>query len=318
MGASRGPSRASGSVPDLMHPAERADPGVAVVLATRDRPALLEGALEALRRALRPEDEAVVVDSASRDPAVSRIAERSGFPVVRLDRPGTSRARNAGVVATRAPVIAFTDDDCLVRPGWTERIQESFEDRSIGFLMGGVVADRATPAALAVTEDLAYRRLGKDVDPAELAGGSNMSFRRTAFEEVRGFDEAMGPGARFRAAEDQDLFWRVLQAGWIGISDPSIVVTHRQWRRLDAAILRQYVYGVGAGALATKMIRLGSPHGKRYLMRRLWTDGIAFSARSLARWYRSGVPIGLLKASGVLAGTVRAWRAPMEGSRFGA
>src|SRR4051812_16745203 len=127
--------------------------GVAVILCTRDRPAFLQAALPAVRAALRPEDEAVVVDSASVDPEVRRVAETAGFRVVRAPRPGLALARNVGIDATTAPIVAFTDDDCRPQLGWTARLAAHFTDPSVGFVTGQVRPDRETGPVVAVKTD---------------------------------------------------------------------------------------------------------------------------------------------------------------------
>ena len=143
-----------------------------------------------------------------------------------------------------------------------------------------------------------------------------MAFRRAALEAIGGFDEGMGPATRLRAAEDHDVIWRLLRAGWAGRYDPSILVTHQQWRTTGQAVRREYAYGVGAGALATKMIRMRDPRGWRTLRERFWGDGLRMSARNLARGYESGAAGAALKAAGVVAGALRASRTPLVDGRF--
>ncbi|HVB27417.1 MAG TPA: glycosyltransferase family A protein, partial [Mycobacteriales bacterium] len=196
----------------------RAEDLVAVVVCTRDRPAMLRDLLATLPVALRPGDELVVVDSASRDPRVAKVLEAaagSGLPlrVVRCERPGASRARNAGVAATTAPVIAFVDDDCRPTAGWTAAIAGAFARHpEIGFAYGSVIADDAPGIAVAVLPDAPlHADLGNIIG---LGHGANLAVRSTAFQSVGGFDEALGPGAPLRAAEDKDLQARLLRSGW--------------------------------------------------------------------------------------------------------
>lgn len=274
------------------------EPRVAVVVATRDRPALLEGLLESLVSNLRRSDEAVVVDSASRDPAVSRLVRAAGLRVVRMDRPGSSRARNAGVRATTASIVAFTDDDCLVTPGWTAAVEGAFDDHSVGFVTGRVVADRDVrlPLSLFVADERRQLR----GDPAMWGAGANLAARRTAFEGVGGFDERLGPGTRLRAAEDQDLLWRLAARGWTGVFEPSSTVVHRQWRDDRASIGVSFGYGIGAGALAWRMSREGT--GRAALTRRVWDDGLAAAWRELLRGYQYGAVTLVARATGTLVG----------------
>src|SRR5688572_24576744 len=113
-------------------------PSVAVVIATKDRAAFLEDALCALAEVLRPEDELVGVETGSRYGATVAAAEAAGVRVIRCDRPGASAARNAGISATTAPIIAVTDDDCLPRSGWTVALEAAFGDPEVGFVTGRV------------------------------------------------------------------------------------------------------------------------------------------------------------------------------------
>jgi cellulose synthase/poly-beta-1,6-N-acetylglucosamine synthase-like glycosyltransferase len=247
---------------------------------------------------------------------VADAAHDRGFRSIRLDRPGTSRARNAGWAAATAPLIAFIDDDCLVTEGWSERIEAAFADPSVGFVTGRVEADREASLSTSVFLEAESRRFERADDPGSFGGGSNMAFRRTAIASVGGFDEGMGPAAPLRAAEDQDLFWRLTRAGWAGVYDPAIRVTHRQWRTPAQAIRRQLAYGVGAAAVAVKAIRMGDPQGWRYLRARLWRDGIAQAGRALRKGYKSGAVGDAVRVVGVLGGAAAAWARPLVDGRY--
>ncbi|MGH7733494.1 MAG: glycosyltransferase family 2 protein, partial [Gemmatimonadales bacterium] len=95
---------------------------MAVVVGTRDRPALLADSLRAITSGLRAPDRLVDVDSASVDPQVRRVAEDAGAEVVRCERPGLGHARNEGLRRVREDVVAFTDDDCLADAAWLQEV----------------------------------------------------------------------------------------------------------------------------------------------------------------------------------------------------
>src|SRR5258706_9278148 len=135
-------------------------PAVSVVVCTRDRIAMLEATLAAVGHAIGASDELVVVDSASVDPGVKRIAEQAGAAYVRCEIPGLSRARNAGVAASSEPFIAFTDDDCRPGDGWTSAIGTEFRDSTIGFVAGRVVA-------LAGGDDEVAKHVGSSITVSE-------------------------------------------------------------------------------------------------------------------------------------------------------
>jgi len=295
-----------------------ADTPVAVVVCTRDRPAFLEQALPTVRAALRPQDEAVVVDSASRDPAVRRVAEEAGFAVVRCERPGLARARNAGVAATEAAVVGFTDDDCRPAPDWTAVAADALAgDPELAFVSGRVVADRDDGPVVAVKLETEPRRLQGAGDPTGIGHGADMFFRRIALEAIGGFDERLGTGTPLRAGEDIDAFYRLLRKGWAGAYDPRLVVTHVQWRSPAQVLRLRYGYGIGAGAVAMKAIRLDGKPGWRMLADRLWDGGLLVSARAVRNGHRAGVPGGVLRAAGAAAGAARTALLPLDGGHFG-
>lgn len=280
---------------------------LAVVIATRDRAHLLRATVDAVVPRLRPGDELVVVDSASRDPSVvATIAAGAGVRSVRLDEAGSSRARNAGARATTAPLVSFIDDDCLVEDGWADAIAAPFTDASVGFVTGSTVADRHTRLPVSVVTGRPVQRFVGGEDPSTYGTGANVTFRRAAFDAVGGFDEHLGPGTSLRAAEDQDLLWRVVRAGWVGVHEPSAIVVHRQWRSGREALRTSFSYGVGAGALAVKAVHLGDPEGWPLLRARLWRDGVRLAATHLWRGYQMGAASCVLRAAGAFVGAVRA------------
>src|SRR5687767_8113024 len=104
---------------------------VSVVVASRDRPEQLRGALAAIRAAMPAGTEVVVVDSASTGAGTRQVTDDAGARYLRCDRPGVSRARNLGLETTQAEIVAFTDDDCRPAPGWLDALARPFADREV-------------------------------------------------------------------------------------------------------------------------------------------------------------------------------------------
>jgi glycosyltransferase involved in cell wall biosynthesis len=89
---------------------------ISVVIATRNRAALLGGALASLRAQVgAPEIETIVVDNGSSD-ATAAVAAEHGARVVFEAQPNRARARNAGIAAATGEVILFIDDDVVLPP----------------------------------------------------------------------------------------------------------------------------------------------------------------------------------------------------------
>jgi glycosyltransferase involved in cell wall biosynthesis len=288
---------------------------IAIVICTRDRPASLAFTLTSVTAAARPDDEVVVVDSASSDDRTRAVAEAAGVRVVRAARPGLSIARNVGIDATSLPVIAFTDDDCRVGDGWRAAIATGFDDPLVGLVTGPVLAHGGVTAlsTLARRDDA---RWSTPVRPGDIGHGANMAFRRAALHDAGRFDEALGAGARFRAADDWDMFWRVLRAGWVATYAAAGAVHHEQWRTRRQAIQTRYGYSLGAAAFCVKADRLGDPLGRQVLLDRVRHEGLGAAASGLRQGRLTLAATGAANLAGCLVGTWQARRRTLQEGCF--
>jgi len=193
-----------------------ADRLVSVVVPTRDRPEHLTRLLESLRGQSLPaeEFEVVVVDDGSgadTRAAVERELVRGGLALRyrRLETGGgPAAARNLGWRVARAPLIAFTDDDCAAEARWLEAALAAAAARPTTILQGRTVPD---PAALAAAP---RGRVGRHTVHVQRLGPQyetcNIFYPRATLEALAGFDEAYGARP---AAEDTDLAWRAIESG---------------------------------------------------------------------------------------------------------
>jgi glycosyltransferase involved in cell wall biosynthesis len=100
-------------------------PQISVVIPTHERAALLERTLESFTaQSLPPSQfEIVVVDDGSEDstPEVcARLAADLPLRYFRIEKAGTSAAKNLGLFASQAPLVLFFDDDDLADTGLLE------------------------------------------------------------------------------------------------------------------------------------------------------------------------------------------------------
>src|SRR3954453_17058366 len=116
---------------------------VAVLIPTFRRPEELARCLAALAAQRRRPDRVLGVARAGEEPTQRAAAAGPGGLAVErvlVAAPGQVAALNAGLDALREDVVAITDDDCLPRPDWLERIERHFAaDPRLGGLGG---ADR--------------------------------------------------------------------------------------------------------------------------------------------------------------------------------
>ena len=84
---------------------------------------------------------------------VERLAAESPWPMVyrHAPTPGVATARNAGLAATTAPLIAFLDDDEAAEPGWLSALADA-RDRLGADVVFGPIHGRAPDARPRATE----------------------------------------------------------------------------------------------------------------------------------------------------------------------
>ena len=293
-----------------------ADPlDVTVVVPTRDRPEMLDRCLGALLATQPRPAEVIVVDSASGNAAATDPARERGLTVVRCERPGASRARNAGSQVAQHRVIAFVDDDVEVATDWVARLVAPLDDGSgIVLVTGGVDADTTSAGrSVATTDDVAAGRFTRE-HVGNVGASASLAVRRDVFEAAGGFDEMLGAGAPFRAAEDIDLFDRmlVLGAGW---HEPDARAVHRQWRDRRALARLELAYGTGFGARMVKLARADRRRARavaRYELARLRRDVVG----DLRNRYEFGLLSRALWVTGFVMGAVRAALVPVRDGVF--
>lgn len=212
-----------------------------MVVPTANRAAYLEVALASIaHQDLDEPYEVIVVDDGSRD-ATAAVAEGAGARVLRHDPPrGANAARNAGVQAAGADLIALVDDDVSAPRGWLRALVDGARRHPDADAFGGPIRARLEgPAPRACGRELppiTTLDLGDEDVEAELVWSANMLFRRPAFERVGPFDEGLPTGG-----DEEDWLRRLRAAGGTVMYLADAELDHR--RVGDDARLRSLMRG---------------------------------------------------------------------------
>jgi mycofactocin system glycosyltransferase len=217
--------------PKAMSPAE-----VDVVVPAHNRLRRLEACLAALAGLA-----VTVVDDGSADGlAVAAVAAEHGARVVRREIcGGPAAARNTGLTATRRPLVAFVDSDCVIGADDLLAVAGHLADPCVA----GAAPRIGTDSALDLGSDEA---LVQPRSPVSYVPTTALVVRRRAVEEVGGFDESM------RYGEDVDLVWRLVASGWSVRYDPSVTARHDEPSSRSARLARRYHYGSSIGPLSRR------------------------------------------------------------------
>jgi glycosyltransferase involved in cell wall biosynthesis len=208
---------------------------VSVVICTFNRSAQLGRALDALLAQTGGVDyEVVLVDNNSTDATRAVVAERlSRSHRLRYffeARQGIPYARNTGLRATRAPIVAYTDDDVMVGPEWVATVKRLFDENPDIDMLGGrvrpiwpadvpswVTPQQLGPFALGERGDAPIVVSADNAAPCLV--GANFAFRRSVFERVGAFDPA------YPRSQDREIQLRLWEAGGRGLYAPELVIS---------------------------------------------------------------------------------------------
>lgn len=263
-----------------------ADEPVTVVVCTLGRDPRLLGTVRAVLAQTHRRLELVVVDN---DPASGRVRELladvadARLRVLAQPVRGLSAARNAGLEAATARLVAYTDDDAVPDLTWVEELvavlcadtagvvtcvtgrvlgtemttaeQTWFEASGI-FDKGGVatVWSLRSPSGAEALGGPGVRSPFFPYTAGEVGSGNNMLLRTGALRRLGGFDEALGAGSLARGGEDLDIFRRVLMSGDVLVYTPRAVVRHHHRESSEALSEQMRGYGVGMAAVLTKLV----------------------------------------------------------------
>lgn len=204
-----------------------------VVINTYNRARKLERCLATLADQTYRDFEVIVVNGPSTDETGAVLARFAGkIHVIETRSRVLSVSRNDGIARASGELVAFIDDDAVAHPRWLEELVTAFDGPDVG-ASGGLV----------------YRMNGRDIEfrngiidregfvrwdqPApglygdweegylNTVSGNNCMFRRSALEQIGGFDE------RIEYYHDEaDVVMRLHRAGFRTVHRPGAVVYH--------------------------------------------------------------------------------------------
>lgn len=231
---------------------------IAICAYTEERWMTLRDAIDAARKQMTFDDELIVVVDYN-DSLLARCLESFGDCIVipNSRRRGLSGARNTAICAARRSIIVFLDDDAVPLDGWLNALRAPYADKNVHgvggltkpYWLGG--APRWFPEEFLWVVGCSHLGLPCQSHPVRNLLGANMSFRRSAFERVGGFEEKMGRVRdRPLGCEETEFSIRLTQA------NPDSVLLHE-----PSARVKHYV----------------TPHrgSLGYFARRCWAEGVS-------------------------------------------
>lgn len=213
-------------------------PQVSVIVPAYNGAATLDDCLRALlgQQTQRSYEIILVDDGSTDDTAHEAEAFVPRVRLVRQQHAGAAAARNRGVSVAQGELLLFTDADCEPTPGWIENLASAL-DRADGAKGTYRTRQRSLVARWVQAEyESKYRRMAQR-PTIDFIDTYSAAYRRGVFEAARGFDEAL------QVDEDQELSFRLVEAGARLMFAPEAVVYHRHIDTPLAYVKRKFRIG---------------------------------------------------------------------------
>jgi glycosyltransferase involved in cell wall biosynthesis len=184
---------------------------VSVVVPYRDRERHIAACIESLlaQDEVGGPFEVIFVDNGSTDGSASVVRRHREVIALEEPTPGAYAARNAGIRRARAPVVAFTDADCVAGRGWLRSALDALRDPAVGIVVGEcrypAAASRALRLLGAYENAKAEYAITRCAAAHRFAYANNMAVRMSVFE-------ALGLFREWPRAADTELVHRMATA----------------------------------------------------------------------------------------------------------
>jgi GT2 family glycosyltransferase len=223
-------------------------PRISVVVCTYNGSSTILDCLEGIGELDYPDYEVIVVNDGS-SKVVADIVRNYDYQLINIEHQGLSAARNVGMRAASGEIVAYIDDDARPDKDWLRYLATTFKT-SDHIAVGG---PNLSPPGDGQIAECVGNSPGNPThvlisdEEAEHIPGCNMAFRKSALEDVGGFDSRY-----WIAGDDVEICWRLRQRGWTLGYNPSAIVWHHRRNSIRTYLKQQMNYGKAEALLEMK------------------------------------------------------------------
>jgi GT2 family glycosyltransferase len=204
---------------------------VSIILCTYNRAKYIDGTLKSIFEQNYKNFEVVVINSSTDN--TDEILSKYPVKVIKQEKKGIAAARNMGVKASSANILAFIDDDAVPDKNWLKTLVCALKNDPSVCGVAGILVEYGTDKFQFINGIVdfcgktTYNTLPQkfylpDGNIFNIGVTANMAVRKKAIEKVGGFD----PYYTY-FFEDTDICVRLIMSGCKIIHEPKAVVMHK-------------------------------------------------------------------------------------------
>jgi glycosyltransferase involved in cell wall biosynthesis len=207
--------------------------------------------------------EVIVVDNGSTDNTPEVVQQFTAslhysFRYIAEPIAGLCQARNRGRAEAKGTVLAYIDDDAILKDKWVERIRHHFLEQKSDCLGGKVSVELGGEMPFRFDDNMHWffmaSNLGEQPRPLihpEHPTGCNMAFTTKVFDAIGGFNTNLK-----LYGDETDFFRRVYEKKFSVYYDPAVEVGQFiPAERLTKKELKDKSYKWGTGAATTWLLK---------------------------------------------------------------
>ncbi len=185
-------------------------------------------------------------------------ADRNRLIYIKELKRGISRARNAGLQKVTGDIVAFPDDDCEYPGDLLFNVQRKFAQHKNADMISGICRDKKTGEPSCLRWPPKNLKIKKSNILRSFVSCSIFIKSKALQKEL--FDEDLGVGSTFGAAEETDYVYRLISRGLKGYYFPEIFVYHPEKEIYGGELTTEYLeriaqYNKGFGAFFRKNLK---------------------------------------------------------------
>lgn len=193
---------------------------ISVVIAFRNEELHLPVLLEGIRKQsyARSRYEVILVNDHSTDHSTEGIENQTSSQIklihLPMDLSGKKTALDFGISHAQGELIATTDADCRLLPGWLSTINEQFHHDEVKMVTGLVRIDESTSLfsrlqALEFVSLMGTTGATIGLGSPAMCNGANLAFLKSAYHEVNGYE-----GNKDIPSGDDEFLMRKILKKW--------------------------------------------------------------------------------------------------------